>query len=158
MLAQFGPVIPPTPAFPSPGTPGSAGGLVTFNEIHYHPAIAGATEWVEIVNQCAVRLDLSGWQITGGIDFTFPAGASIGAGQHLVVAKNPSRIVTVYGLNPALVLGPWSGKLGNSGDTVQICDEQGGFLAWGAYNSQSQIIARVWSWQADEQIDAEFFA
>ena len=44
-----------------------------------------------------------------------------------------------------------------SGDTVQICDTQGGFLAWGAYNSQSQIVARVWSWQAEEKIDADFF-
>jgi 23S rRNA (cytosine1962-C5)-methyltransferase len=44
-----------------------------------------------------------------------------------------------------------------SGDTIQICDAQGGFLAWAAYNSQSQISARVWSWQADEKIDADFF-
>ena len=44
-----------------------------------------------------------------------------------------------------------------SGDTVQICDEQGGFLAWASYNAQSQIAARVWSWQADEKIDADFF-
>ena len=44
-----------------------------------------------------------------------------------------------------------------SGDTIQIYDAQGGFLAWAAYNSQSQISARVWSWQADEKIDADFF-
>ena len=44
-----------------------------------------------------------------------------------------------------------------SGDTIQLCDAQGGFLAWAAYNSQSQICARVWSWQADEKIDADFF-
>jgi 23S rRNA (cytosine1962-C5)-methyltransferase len=44
-----------------------------------------------------------------------------------------------------------------SGDTVQVCDTQGGFLAWAAYNSQSQIVARVWSWQAEEKIDADFF-
>ena len=44
-----------------------------------------------------------------------------------------------------------------SGDTVQLCDAQGGFLAWAAYNSQSQIVARVWSWQAEETIDADFF-
>lgn len=44
-----------------------------------------------------------------------------------------------------------------SGDTVQVCDAQGGFLAWAAYNPQSQICARVWSWQAEEQIDADFF-
>jgi 23S rRNA (cytosine1962-C5)-methyltransferase len=44
-----------------------------------------------------------------------------------------------------------------SGDTVQVCDAQGGFLAWAAYNSQSQIVARVWSWQAEDKIDADFF-
>ena len=44
-----------------------------------------------------------------------------------------------------------------SGDTIQLCDQQGGFLAWAAYNTQSQICARVWSWQAEEIIDAGFF-
>jgi 23S rRNA (cytosine1962-C5)-methyltransferase len=44
-----------------------------------------------------------------------------------------------------------------SGDTVQVCNTQGGFLAWAAYNLESQIIARVWSWQAQETIDADFF-
>jgi 23S rRNA (cytosine1962-C5)-methyltransferase len=44
-----------------------------------------------------------------------------------------------------------------SGDTIQLCDAQGGFLAWAAFNSQSQICSRVWSWQADEKIDSDFF-
>ncbi len=44
-----------------------------------------------------------------------------------------------------------------SGDTVQVCDARGGFLAWAAYNAQSQITTRIWSWQAEEKIDAEFF-
>ncbi|MEW6563357.1 MAG: class I SAM-dependent methyltransferase [Pseudomonadota bacterium] len=43
------------------------------------------------------------------------------------------------------------------GDTVQVCDATGGFLAWAAYNGQSQISGRVWSWRADETIDAAFF-
>ncbi len=45
----------------------------------------------------------------------------------------------------------------SSGDTIQLCDEHGGFIAWAAYNSQSQIVARVWSWRAEETIDTEFF-
>ena len=45
-----------------------------------------------------------------------------------------------------------------SGETLQVCDSQGGFLAWAAYNARSQIVARVWSWQADEKIDAAFFS
>lgn len=45
----------------------------------------------------------------------------------------------------------------DSGDTVAVCDMAGGFLAWAAYNPQSQMSARVWSWRADEVIDADFF-
>ena len=44
-----------------------------------------------------------------------------------------------------------------TGDTVKICAADGSFLAQAAYNAQSQITARVWSWHADEKIDADFF-
>ncbi|HEY0665875.1 MAG TPA: class I SAM-dependent methyltransferase [Gallionella sp.] len=44
-----------------------------------------------------------------------------------------------------------------NGDTVVVCDVQGGFLAWGAYSAGSQITARVWSWDANEAIDSTFF-
>jgi 23S rRNA (cytosine1962-C5)-methyltransferase len=40
------------------------------------------------------------------------------------------------------------------GDTVAVVDAQGGFLGWGAYSPASQIRARVWSWRADESLDA----
>ncbi len=44
-----------------------------------------------------------------------------------------------------------------SGDTVAVRDAAGNFLAWAAYNADSQITARVWSWREDEVIDAAFF-
>jgi 23S rRNA (cytosine1962-C5)-methyltransferase len=43
------------------------------------------------------------------------------------------------------------------GDTVQICSSQGTFLAHAAYNAHSQIAARVWSWNAEQNIDISFF-
>jgi len=45
----------------------------------------------------------------------------------------------------------------DSGGTVQVYSAQGEFLAHAAYNAQSQISARVWSWNADEKINADFF-
>jgi len=42
------------------------------------------------------------------------------------------------------------------GDTVAVRDAEGRFLAWAAYNPDSQISARVWSWNEAEQIDANF--
>lgn len=45
----------------------------------------------------------------------------------------------------------------NSGDTVDILSADGKFVARGAYSPNSQIRARVWTFDPNEQIDAEFF-
>ena len=44
-----------------------------------------------------------------------------------------------------------------NGGTVAVCDAAGGFLAWAGYSAQSQITAKVWSWEASENIDRDFF-
>jgi 23S rRNA (cytosine1962-C5)-methyltransferase len=44
-----------------------------------------------------------------------------------------------------------------NGDTVAVVDAAGGFLAWAGYSAQSQITGKVWSWDAGENIDADFF-
>jgi len=45
----------------------------------------------------------------------------------------------------------------NSGETIEIYDGQGKWLARAAYSPESQIRARVWSFQKDEEIDIAFF-
>lgn len=60
-----------------------ADSVVTINEIHYHPALAGEPEWVELHNQMVVRVDVSGWSFTEGIDFTFPEGSVMEPGDYL---------------------------------------------------------------------------
>jgi 23S rRNA (cytosine1962-C5)-methyltransferase len=45
----------------------------------------------------------------------------------------------------------------NSGETIDIVDSQGKWLARGAYSPSSQIRARVWTFKQDEDIDIEFF-
>ena len=44
-----------------------------------------------------------------------------------------------------------------SGDTVAVHSAQGTFLGWGAYSAQSQISLRIWSWQENIPVNAEFF-
>ncbi len=44
-----------------------------------------------------------------------------------------------------------------SGDTLPVRYVTGNFLAWAAYNADSQISARVWSWQEKDSIDTHFF-
>ena len=43
-----------------------------------------------------------------------------------------------------------------SGATVRVLSADGAFLAQAAYSPQSQIRGRVWTWQADEAVDAAF--
>jgi 23S rRNA (cytosine1962-C5)-methyltransferase len=64
---------------------------------------------------------------------------------------------------PVLSHHPWifSGAIArvenaNDGDTVDVLDAAGQFLARGYYNSRSQIAVRLWTWR-DEPIDREFF-
>lgn len=68
-------------------------------------------------------------------------------------------------VGPVLSRHPWvfSGALKQipdalpAGTPVELTDPQGRFLAAGYFNTYSQIAVRIWSYQADENIDIDFF-
>lgn len=72
-----------------------------------------------------------------------------------------SRILLKRGKEkPVLAHHPWifSGAIArvedaNDGDTVDVFDSVGEWLARGYYNSHSQIAVRLWTWNRDEQVD-----
>lgn len=113
---------------------------IVISEIHYHPVeepafdstatynptldlTEDAHEFIEIQNTGTAAVELGGWALAGAADFTFPGGTSIAPGGFKVIAKNPARIETVYGITG--VLGPWTGKLPNSGGGVRLIDGSG---------------------------------
>ncbi|HUF63427.1 MAG TPA: lamin tail domain-containing protein, partial [Verrucomicrobiales bacterium] len=89
--------------------------VVTFNEIQYHP-LAGSAEWIELHNQFSIRIELSGWRLSGGIDFVFPSGTILEPGGFLVVAGEGESG------RPAGALGPFTGRLDNAGETIRLRD------------------------------------
>ncbi|YCM42947.1 lamin tail domain-containing protein [Verrucomicrobiaceae bacterium 227] len=94
--------------------------IVVFNEVQYHPAgeFDPSLEFVEVYNQNAVNIDLSGWRISGKIDYHFPTGTIIEGGQHLVIAADPDALETRSGGSG--FLGPFSGNLSNNSATLRI--------------------------------------
>lgn len=97
---------------------------MVFNEIMYHPELNEPTlEWVEFHNQLAVDLDISGWSVTGGIQYTFPTGSIIRGRGFLVLAINPSALAAATGLPN--VFGPFTGRLDNNGDTLELHNNSG---------------------------------
>jgi hypothetical protein len=87
---------------------------VVFNELMYNPGVDQDLEWLELHNEMAVDMDLSGWQIDG-VDYTFPQGTVMEAGGYLVVAKAPSDLQAATGFEAAL--GPYGGRLDNGGES-----------------------------------------
>ncbi|MBI4583172.1 MAG: lamin tail domain-containing protein [Planctomycetes bacterium] len=120
-------------------TPGAANRAtvetdVIIDEIMYHPLSDDPRdEYVEIHNRGAAAVDLGGWSFVKGINFTFPAGTAIGAGEYLVIARDPERIRAVYGLPAEKVLGPAQdqqsledfGALSNEGERLTLKDALG---------------------------------
>ncbi len=100
---------------------------VVINELQYHPASDDhGEEYVELYNAGDAAVDLSGWRFSDGIEYTFPAGASIPADGYVVVGHDPATVEAVYGIDG--VLGPFvSGRLANSGERVAM-EDGGGLL------------------------------
>ena len=97
-----------------------ADSTVVFNEVMYHPQQLNeaAFEWVELRNQMAVDMDLSGWSLEEGIDYLFPEGTVIPGGGYLVVAGSPADLTAATGVTN--VCGPFTGRLSNSGEKLEL--------------------------------------
>ena len=95
---------------------------VVLNEIMYHPITEDdAEEFVEIHNRSSQSMDLSGWRLEEGVSFTFPSGATLPAGGHVVVGRNLQRLRANYpNLTEANSFGNWSGSLRNSGERLAL--------------------------------------
>ncbi|NWK54950.1 lamin tail domain-containing protein [Verrucomicrobiaceae bacterium N1E253] len=105
-----------------PGSTTAGSNDIVINEIHYDPADkTKPAEFIELFNRGSVTVDLTNWQFSNGVDFTFPA-IDIAPGGFVVIAQNPTTLLAEYG---ASALGPWSGKLSNSGEKITLRDSVG---------------------------------
>ena len=111
-----------------------ADSTTVINEIFYHPATEAQTEWIELANTMSYDMDLSGWRLTGGVEYTFPPGTVIGTGKFLVVAADPSkvRVLSLF----AEPLGPFQGRLSNGGESIELRDLSNRLMSWVDYDDE----------------------
>lgn len=110
---------------------------IVINEIQYHPTFDDPVrEYLELRHRGSggdPDVDLSGWQLTQGLNFVFPEGTSMSPGDYLVVAHDPALLQSIYDLSGVQVLGPdpdplsieTFGILRNSGERVTLVDDLG---------------------------------
>jgi hypothetical protein len=124
------------------GNAGPLVGPIVISEIMYDPAPNSGTnndnldEFVELRNITAHPVQLfdpnyptNTWQISGGIDFTFPANLVLSSDEQMLLVNfdpvhQPEQVAEFrgrYGISTnTLLVGPYGGALGNSGDQVRL--------------------------------------
>jgi hypothetical protein len=92
-----------------------------FSEIQAQPYRRGDGKnggFIELYNTNPWPEDLTGWRISGDVNFAFPSGTSIPAQGFLVIAAKPDDLYFIFGTTD--VLGPWTGALTNGGGGVKL--------------------------------------
>jgi len=96
---------------------------IVINEIMYNPPSDDRdATYVELYNTSPTAVNLSGWQFTRGISFTFPA-ISIQPDDYLVVCRNETRVQELYGTTKTV--GDFTGYLSRGGETLELVDDHG---------------------------------
>ncbi len=117
--------------------PGSA---LVISEVMYHPvedAVTGdeTLEFIELYNDRAVSEELGGWAFTNGIEYVFEPNALLGPKQYFVIARDPNAMLAAYDIND--VLGPFTGRLRNEGERVELSNANGEIVLSLRYNDAS---------------------
>ncbi len=129
---------------------------VVINEIMYHPASERTDEeFVELLNTGSSAVNLTGWRLNRGVDFTFP-NVSLAAGGFLVVAADVTAFNARYP-GVANVVGNWDGRLSNSGEEIELEDASGDRVDLVAYADEGDFAlrrpwptdTRGWEWYAE---------
>ena len=100
---------------------------IVINEIMYDlPSDHRRGEYVELFNNGDSTVDLTDWSFSEGINFRFPTGATIEAGQYVVVAADVDWFKSVY--PNVKVFGSFTGQLADSGELLRLENATGGLV------------------------------
>jgi hypothetical protein len=124
--------------FPSVATPGAANTFafrneIVINEIMYdhrllpgtngQPGRASNESWFELFNRSSNTVNLTGWEIAGGIGYRFSFGQLIAPGAYLVVAEDAAALRAAF--PGASIVGNINGRLSQTSDSIILKDPSG---------------------------------
>ncbi|MDG1070191.1 MAG: lamin tail domain-containing protein [Akkermansiaceae bacterium] len=118
--------------------PGGGHPALSFGTIEFSPASGNQDEeFVEITNPFSFAVDISEWEITGGIEHTFAPGTVIASGGSLYVSPDVNtfraRSVSPTGGEGRFIQGKYSGHLSSFPETLNLLDVDGNLLTTTTY-------------------------
>lgn len=95
---------------------------IVINEIMYHPISNDDNdEYIELYNKGGGDIDVGGWRVRAGIDFTLPDDTVIPATGYLVIARSATNLIAKYPqLSTANTVGDYTGRLANGGERIEL--------------------------------------
>jgi hypothetical protein len=103
---------------------------ITFGACEYNPPSGNQDEeYIELVNPNSYAVDISDWQLVGGVRHAFLPGTVLIAGGRLYVSPNPrafrSRTTSPKGGEGRFVQGSYKGHLSSWGEMISLVDRSG---------------------------------
>jgi len=131
---------------------------VVLNEIYYHPPSGDAREeYLELHNRGAQAVDLTGWRLSRGVQYTF-SRVSLMAQGYLVVAADVETFKARYP-GVTAVVGGWTGTLSRRGERLELEDAAGVLVDRVTYADEGDWAVRwrthdwllipTWEWLAE---------
>lgn len=96
------------------------------SEILYNlPGDDSGLEFIELYNNSDVEINISGFEITEGIDHVFPVGTTIPAREFLLLGEDGAKLTQTFGITFL----SWDDKnLNNGGELLQLENAQGDII------------------------------
>jgi hypothetical protein len=147
---------------PEPANPG-----IEIVEVEANPAGGNQEqEYIRIHNNENTEIDLSGWTLAGGVEFTFRPGTVIERNGDLFVSPSNrdflTRTTSPRANEERLVAAPYSGKLSNFSEVLDLRNENGDLVdSFTTQNNPSDaqsflVISEIMYHPADPNPDAEY--
>ena len=106
---------------------------IVINEIMFHhrgrpssdgmDRVESQEEWIELTNRTTSPVDISGWQLTEAVEFTFANKTIVDPGEFVVVAKDVEAVRIVF--PDVRYLGEYTGSLADSNERILLLDQRG---------------------------------
>jgi hypothetical protein len=93
-------------------------------EIMYNPAGSDDSEFIELRNVGSGPIDLTGFQFTAGLEFTFPE-IVLPAGGHVLIVRNQAAFEAIYGAGHNIAGEMLDSALDNTGEPLALVSPLG---------------------------------
>jgi len=112
--------------------------FIAIGALEYNPSSGNqGQEYIQLTNSNPVAVDISGWKLSGGVDFTFRPGTVILGNNVLYISPNRNAFKTRTSgprANQSLfVVGNYNGQLSARGETLSLVNERGLLVSTNTY-------------------------